>query len=115
MIIMYLPTFFKVNPILTPSMSGTAPPRSDYAINLHPDVTTLSKFGKNWTIVFTSFFPPILFKTNLMIIKNNSGSAFIDLVIKYGWVSVTILYENNESMMRLKEIYTHTSKVKITI
>ena len=54
--------------------------------------------------------------TKKLIHKNKfSGSAFIDLVIKYGWVSVTILYENNESMMRLKEIYTHTSKVKIII
>ena len=54
--------FFKVNPILTPSMSGTVPPRSDYAINLHPDITTLSKFGQNKQFVFTSF-SPIFFKT----------------------------------------------------
>ena len=59
----FIPTFFKVNPILTPSMSGTAPPRSDYAINLHPDITTLSKFGKKLKIRFHEFFPPILFKT----------------------------------------------------
>ena len=93
-------------------MSGTAPPRSDYAINLHPDITTLSKFGQNKQFLFTSFFPQYFSKQSNN--NNNSGSAFIDLVIKYGWVSVTILYENNESMMRLKEIYTHTSKVKIT-
>ena len=35
----------------------------------------------------------------------------IDLVVKYGWDSVTILYENNDSMMRLKEIFTRTTKV----
>ena len=93
-------------------MSGTAPPRSDYAINLHPDITTLSKFGKKLKIRFYEFFPHYFSKQSNI---NNSGSAFIDLVIKYGWVSVTILYENNESMMRLKEIYTHTSKVKIMI
>ena len=60
--------------------------------------------------LFSWVFPQYFSKQS----NNNSGSAFIDLVIKYGWVSVTILYENNESMMRLKEIYTHTSKVKIT-
>ena len=39
------------------------------------------------------------------------GSAFIDLVIQYNWDVVTILYENNESMMRLKEIFTRTAKI----
>ena len=39
--------------------------------------------------------------------------AFIDLVVKYGWDSVTILYENNDSMMRLKEIFTRTTKVRM--
>ena len=38
--------------------------------------------------------------------------AFIDLVVKYGWDSVTIMYENNESMMRLKEIFTRTTEVR---
>ena len=60
-------TFFKVNPILTPSMSGTAPPRSDYAINLHPDITTLSKFGQNKQFLFTSFSPNT-FQNNLIIL-----------------------------------------------
>ena len=39
--------------------------------------------------------------------------AFIDLVVKYGWDSVTILYEDNDSMMRLKEIFTRTTKACI--
>ena len=39
------------------------------------------------------------------------GSAFIDLVIKYNWDVVTILYENNDSMMRLKEVFTRTAKI----
>ena len=43
----------------------------------------------------------------------NLGTALIDLVVKYGWDSVTILYENNDSMMRLKEIFTRTTKVII--
>ena len=49
---------------------------------------------------------------NLKNIFQLSGMAFIDLVVKYGWDSVTIMYENNESMMRLKEIFTRTTEVR---
>jgi hypothetical protein len=40
-----------------------------------------------------------------------SGKAFIDLITQYGWESITILYEDNDSMMRLKEIFDITSEV----
>ena len=40
-----------------------------------------------------------------------AGKAFIDLISQYGWESITILYENNDSMMRLKEIFDITSEV----
>ncbi len=40
-----------------------------------------------------------------------TGKAFIDLIVQYGWESITILYENNDSMMRLKEIFDITSEV----
>ncbi len=63
-----------VNPVLT------AVTTNDYAINLHPDVTTL-------------------------------GHAFIELVVRYGWDTVTILYEDNDSMMRLKEIFSRSAQV----
>ena len=37
--------------------------------------------------------------------------AYNDLIGKYGWDAVTILYENNESMSRLKEVLDRTAKV----
>ena len=39
------------------------------------------------------------------------GRAYIDLIVKYGWETITILYENNDSMMRLKGIFDRTSDV----
>ena len=39
------------------------------------------------------------------------GSAYIDIIEQYGWDAITILYENNDSMMRLKAIFDKTSKV----
>ena len=38
--------------------------------------------------------------------------AYNDLIGKYGWDAVTILYENNESMSRLKEVLDRTAKVQ---
>ena len=40
------------------------------------------------------------------------GSAYIDLIVKYGWDAITILYENNDSMMRLKAIFDRTAEVE---
>ena len=40
------------------------------------------------------------------------GGAFIDLIVKYDWDAITILYENNDSMMRLKGIFDRTAEVK---
>ena len=52
--------------------------------------------------------PVFLNKENVLF---ETGSAFTDLIVKYDWDSVTILYENNDSMLRLKEIFTRTSKM----
>merc|ERR1712128_352916 len=49
----------------------------DYAINLHPDITTL-------------------------------GSAYLDLIEAYQWKTITILYQDNVSMMTLKQILDRT-------
>ena len=40
------------------------------------------------------------------------AQAYNDIIGKYGWDAVTILYENNESMSRLKEVLDRTAKVK---
>lgn len=37
------------------------------------------------------------------------GQAFLDLITQYGWDSITILYQNNYSMARLKQIFDKTS------
>ena len=42
-----------------------------------------------------------------------TGQAYNDLIDRYGWESVTILYEDNNSMKRLKAILERTSQVKI--
>jgi len=52
----------------------------DYAINLHPDITTL-------------------------------GGAYLDLIEAYQWKTITILYQDNNSMMTLKQILDRTSTV----
>eukprot|EP00090_Calanus_glacialis_P039909 TRINITY_DN6950_c0_g1_i1.p1 TRINITY_DN6950_c0_g1~~TRINITY_DN6950_c0_g1_i1.p1 ORF type:complete len:973 (-),score=205.08 TRINITY_DN6950_c0_g1_i1:162-3080(-) len=52
----------------------------DYAINLHPDITTL-------------------------------GAAYLDLIETYQWKAITILYQDNDSMMTLKQIFDRTSTV----
>ena len=39
------------------------------------------------------------------------GRAYIDIIEQYGWDAITILYENNDSMMRLKAIFDKTSKI----
>jgi len=52
----------------------------DYAINLHPDITTL-------------------------------GAAYLDLIEAYQWKYITILYQDNNSMMTLKQIFDRTSSV----
>jgi len=49
----------------------------EYAINLHPDITTL-------------------------------GSAYLDLIEAYQWKTITILYQDNDSMMTLKQILDRT-------
>jgi len=46
-----------------------------------------------------------------LFLFSETGKAFIDLIVQYGWESITILYENNDSMMRLKEIFDITSEV----
>nr|AHN49642.1 ionotropic glutamate kainate receptor 2 [Caligus rogercresseyi] len=39
------------------------------------------------------------------------GRALIDLINAYGWDAVTILYENNESLRRIKELLDLTSEI----
>ena len=52
----------------------------EYAINLHPDITSL-------------------------------GSAYLDVLEAYNWQTITILYQDNNSMMTLKKILQKTGKV----
>ena len=40
-----------------------------------------------------------------------AGQAYTDLAFRYGWDTVTILYEDNDSMSRLKEILDKTADV----
>ena len=40
------------------------------------------------------------------------GSAYLDLVEAYDWKSITILYQDNDSMMTLKQIFDHTSSIE---
>lgn len=53
----------------------------EYAVNLHPDITTL-------------------------------GTAYLDLLEAYNWNVVTILYQDNDSMMTLKEIFLKTGRIQ---
>jgi hypothetical protein len=39
------------------------------------------------------------------------GKAYDDLINRYGWEKVTILYEDNNSMKRIKTLFERTSKV----
>ncbi len=41
------------------------------------------------------------------------AEAYNDIIGKYGWDAVTILYENNESMSRLKGVLDRTAKVSL--
>merc|ERR1740128_1047105 len=56
---------------------------SEYAFNLHPDITTL-------------------------------GSSYLDVLEAYSWKTITILYQDNDSMMTLKEIFAKTATVAPT-
>ena len=40
------------------------------------------------------------------------GSAYLDLIQAYDWKSITILYQDNDSMMTLKQIFDHTSSIE---
>ena len=40
------------------------------------------------------------------------GSAYLDLISAYDWKSITILYQDNDSMMTLKQIFDHTSSIE---
>ena len=42
----------------------------------------------------------------------STGQAYIDVALKYGWDSVTILYDDNHSMSRLKEVLDKTSNIQ---
>ena len=37
--------------------------------------------------------------------------AYMDIIEHYGWKTITILYENNDSMMRMKAIFDRTSNL----
>ena len=39
------------------------------------------------------------------------GGAYLDLMEAYQWKTVTILYQDNDSLMTLKQIFDHTSDV----
>ena len=49
--------------------------------------------------------------TTSFVVLRISGRAYTGLIHKYGWDTVTILYEDNVSMKRLKEILDRTSEV----
>ena len=73
-------------------------PFIDTKWNMHPVNPVLTSLNRNeYTI-------------NLHPDVTTLGMAFIDLVVQYRWDTVTILYEDNDSMMRLKEIFTRTTK-----
>ena len=46
-----------------------------------------------------------------MLFSYQLGKAFTDLIAKFGWDSITILYEDQNSLLRLKEIFTRTSEM----
>merc|ERR1719354_1055343 len=37
------------------------------------------------------------------------GSAYMDILNEYSWKTITILYQDGDSMMTLKEIFAHTA------
>jgi ionotropic glutamate receptor len=39
------------------------------------------------------------------------GSAYLDLLESYAWKTITILYQDNDSLMTLKEIFSKTATV----
>ena len=73
----------------------------EYTISLHPDVETMSGLGKKAQIKSHQY--------SFFVIL---GSGYVDLITQYGWDTITILYENNDSMMRLKKIFDRTSEVR---
>jgi ionotropic kainate glutamate receptor 2 len=42
------------------------------------------------------------------------GSAYLDLLESYDWKTITILYQDNDSLMTLKEIFSKTATVSPT-
>ena len=40
------------------------------------------------------------------------SSAYLDLLEAYRWTTITILYQDNDSMMTLKQIFDHTSSIE---
>lgn len=69
----YIETRWNYRPQSLPGQGG-----NDYAVNLHPDITTLS-------------------------------TAYLDLMQAYKWTTITILYQDNDSMMTLQEIFRKTT------
>ena len=63
-----------------------------------------SVFGKFMSLKFLSIYLVVTY-------DSFAGQAYTDLAFRYGWDTVTILYEDNESMSRLKEILDKTADV----
>ena len=80
---------------------ATYDPSTQYTVNLHPDVATIGKF---MSLKFLSIYLVVTY-------DSFAGQAYTDLAFRYGWDTVTILYEDNESMSRLKEILDKTADV----
>ena len=63
--------------------------------------------------VFSQIFPGQAgdYAFNLHPDITTLGGAYLDLIEAYGWKTITILYQDNDSMMTLKQIFDRTSTV----
>ena len=73
-------------------------PFIDTRWNYKPSARILGRRGDEYTI-------------NLHPDVETLSGAYVDLIRQYGWETITILYENNESMMRMKAIFDQTSSL----
>ena len=73
-------------------------PFIDTRWNYKPSARILGRRGDEYTI-------------NLHPDVETLSGAYVDLIKQYGWETITILYENNESMMRMKAIFDQTSSL----
>lgn len=87
-----------------PSARKMGQQQAEYSINLHPDVEALGMMSTQKCS-----------EVDLLFLLMILGQAYVDLIERYDWDTITILYENNDSMARLKKIFDRTAEVNFVI